>query len=163
MKRVLIAGAGSYVGENVREYLEGYPDRYSIDTLDARGLKPSIEQFKGYDVLFYVAGIVHIRETKKNAHLYYEVNKDLAIKTAKTAKTSGIRQFILMSTIAVYGFTKGVIRKKTKPHPVTHYGRSKLQADRAIWKMNGERFRVVILRPPMIYGKGCKGNYQRNC
>lgn len=162
MKKVLIVGAGSYVGESFRYYCnENYPENYRIDELDARGLKSVVDQFKGYDCVFYVAGIVHTKETKENIHLYYKVNRDLAIKVAKCAKAAGVNQFIVMSTMAVYGMTEGVIGKDTKPNPKTHYGKSKLEADRAIWKLREKGFKVVILRPPMIYGTGCKGNYQK--
>lgn len=161
MKRILIVGAGSYVGESVREYLSRYPDRYEVDVLEARGLKPDKEQMDGFDVVFHVAGIAHIRETRKNARLYYEVNRDLATGVAECAKSAGVRQFILMSTMAVYGMAEGVVKKDTKPKPTSHYGKSKLEADRAIWKLRDEEFRVAVLRPPMIYGSGCKGNYQK--
>lgn len=163
MRKILIVGAGSYVGTEFEKYVRGSEDcsEYEIESINAVGLVPTVEQFKGFDVVFFVAGIAHIKETKENAHLYYEVNRDLAIKVAETAKNVGVRQFIVMSSMAVYGMTEGVIGKKTKPHPTTHYGRSKLEADRAIWKMRGKDFRVAVLRPPMIYGNGCKGNYQR--
>lgn len=161
MKRVLIVGAGSYVGDSVKEYLEMYPEQYKVQILDARSLKPIEEQFAGFDSVFYVAGIAHRKETKENARLYYEVNRDLAIAVAENAKTAGTRQFIVMSTMAVYGLTEGMIKKDTRPKFKSHYGRSKLEADRRIWKMHDSNFRVAVLRPPMIYGKGCKGNYQK--
>lgn len=161
MKRVLIVGAGSYVGGSIKEYLGQYADEYEADILDARGLMPAERHFRGYDVVFYVAGIAHVKETKKNAHLYYEVNRDLAVSVAGAAKTAGVRHFIIMSTMAVYGLTEGVIEKGTKPVPKTHYGRSKLEADRIIWKMHDENFHVTVMRPPMIYGRDCKGNYQK--
>lgn len=161
MKRILIVGAGSYVGENVRKYLESFSREYKIEILDAKGLKPEEEQFDKFDIVYYVAGIAHQHENKKNVHLYYKINRDLTINVAEKAKAGGVGQIIIMSTMAVYGVTEGVIKKKTKPNPSTHYGKSKLEADRAIWKMRNEKFKVVILRPPMIYGKGCKGNYQK--
>ena len=170
MKRILIVGAKSYVGESFSSYLNisklyskehgKYEDVYEVDTLEAHNLKPRVEQFRRYDVVLFVAGIVHRKETRKNAHLYYEVNRDLAIMVAEVAKQAGVHQFILISTMAVYGMMEGVISKNTKPNPTSYYGKSKLQADRAIWKMKEETFRVAILRPPMIYGNGCKGNYQ---
>lgn len=161
MKKILIVGDGSYVGESVKKYLQKYPDEYEIETLHARGFEPEIEQFECYDCVFYVAGIAHRRETRKNAHLYYEVNRNLAVSVAEKAKEAGVKQFIIMSSMAVYGISEGMIKKGTKPKPGTHYGRSKLEADRAIWKMRNQDFKVAVLRPPMIYGKGCKGNYQR--
>lgn len=158
MKKVLIVGENSYIGESFADYVK---DQFAIFTLNAQGLKPIVEQFSGYDVVFYVAGIAHRKETKENAHLFYEVNRDLAIEVAKASKEAGVRQFILMSTMAVYGMVEGAIDRHTKPHPATHYGKSKLQADKVICKQRGDDFKVAILRPPMVYGKGCKGNYQK--
>lgn len=157
MKNVLIVGSRSYIGDNFAEYVK---NEFIIDIIDAVGMKPAAEQFKKYDIVLYVAGIAHRKESRKNVQLYYRVNRDLAIEVARVAKEAGVRQFILMSTMAVYGIEEGSIEKKTKPYPTTHYGKSKLMADRAIWKMRDENFIVAVLRPPMVYGKGCKGNYQ---
>lgn len=162
MYKVLIVGSGSYVGDGFRAYCrKHYPGQFQIKTIDSRGLKPEKKTFSGYDSVFYVAGIAHARETKRNAHLYYEVNRDLAVNVAKAAKEAGVRQLILMSTMAVYGLLEGEIGRDTKPKPMTHYGKSKLEADRKISRMGSDDFHVAVLRPPMIYGAGCKGNYQK--
>lgn len=111
------------------------------------------KSFKGYDVVFHVAGIVHRKETQQNAHEYYEINRDLAVETAKKAMQDGVSQFIFMSTMGVYGMLTGVITKDTVPIPKTHYGKSKLQAEEQIQKLSNDGFKVAILRPPMVYGK----------
>ena len=80
MKNILITGAKSYIGDSVRDYLMQYPDDYTVDVIDALGFEPEPEFFKSYDVVFNVAGIAHIKETKENRHLYYDVNRDLVIK-----------------------------------------------------------------------------------
>lgn len=160
MKRILITGANSYIGDSVRDYLMEYPDEYSVDVLDTMGFEPVPSAFEGYDVLFNVAGIAHIKETKENRSLYYKVNRDLSEKIAKAAKGAGVKQFILLSTMSVYGKTVGHITKRTRPRPVNAYGKSKLQADIAIKKLADDNFKFACLRPPMVYGKGCKGNYQ---
>lgn len=160
IKKILIAGAGSYIGESVKMYLESYPEEYSVDVLDTRGLKPTASVFSSYDVVFCVAGIAHIKETKQNRHLYYEINRDLVISIAKAAKAAGVKQFVLLSSMSVYGLETGFISKKTPPKPVSAYGKSKLQADQAIKKMENERFKFACLRPPMVYGENCTGNYR---
>ncbi len=161
MKKILITGANSYIGESVREYLLSWPDSYSVDVIDTIGLDPSATVFQGYDVVFNVAGIVHIKETSENRQLYYDINRDLIIKIAKAAKAGGVKHFILLSTMSVYGFTTGHITKETAPDPKSAYGKSKLEADLAIESLSDDSFTVACLRPPMVYGKGCKGNYQR--
>lgn len=160
MKKILIIGANSYIGDSVRDYLIQTSHEYSVEIKDTIGWKPEVLDFVGFNAVFHVAGIAHRKETRENAHLYYEINRDFAINVAEKAKDAGVRQFIVMSTMSVYGMVTGHIEKNTKPNPKSHYGKSKLQADRVIWKMRDENFRVAVLRPPMVYGKGCKGNYQ---
>ena len=161
MKNILIAGAGSYIGESFREYMKKYPEEYSFTVISTRNLKPKPELFAGFDCVLCVAGIAHRKETKSNRHLYYEVNRDLVICIAEIAKKAGVGQFILLSTMAVYGLETGYITKKSAANPTTAYGESKLQADEAIRKLEDESFIFTCLRPPMVYGKNCKGNYQK--
>ena len=160
MKRILITGANSYIGEAVREYLQREPDRYTVEVADTLTLDPVPETFRGYDAVFNVAGIAHVRETDKNRHLYYEVNRDLVLRIAKGAKEAGVGQFILLSTMSVYGMTTGHITKQTPVRPANAYGESKAMADEALTQLADEKFLFCCLRPPMVYGKGCKGNYQ---
>ena len=160
-KRILITGANSYVGTSFEKWLSQWPDKYHVDTIDMIDGSWRGKSFEGYDVIFHVAGIVHRKETQANAHEYYEINRDLAVETAKKAKQDGVAQFIFMSTMGVYGMLTGVIKKDTVPNPKTHYAKSKLQAEEQIQKLSDDSFKVVILRPPMIYGKNCTGNYQK--
>ena len=160
MKRVLITGAKSYIGESVRDYLMKTPNSYDVVIKDTIGWEPSSSDFENFDVVFNVAGIAHIKETPENRHLYYEINRDLVIKIAANAKSAGVKQFILLSTMSVYGLTVGRITKSSKVNPINAYGKSKAEADEAIEKMADDNFKVACLRPPMVYGKGCKGNYQ---
>ena len=161
MKNILITGANSYVGTSFANWLSQWPEKYRVDTIDMIDGTWKEKSFKGYDAVFHVAGIAHRKETKENAHLYYEVNRDMAIETAKKAKADGVSQFIFMSSMSVYGIETGVITKDTVPNPKTHYGKSKLEAEKGLSRLSDGSFRVAVLRPPMIYGKGCKGNYQK--
>lgn len=160
MKKILITGANSYVGTSFEKYIkEKFFDKYIIDTVDMFDDSWRSDSFAGYDSVLHVAGIAHQKETKQNAHLYYEVNKDLAIEVAKKAKADGVKQFVFLSTMSVYGMNTGVITKQTPPNPKSHYGVSKWQAEQEIEPLSSENFKVCILRPPMVYGKDCKGNF----
>lgn len=160
MKRILITGAGSYIGTSFEKYLKDFGDEYSVDTVDMVDGSWREKSFSGYDAVFHVAGIAHIKETKDNAHIYYEVNRDLVKDVAEKAKSDNVKQFVFLSSMSVYGLTKGRITEKTKLNPNTNYGKSKFEAENLIAPLNNEDFNVVILRPPMIYGKNCKGNYK---
>lgn len=161
MKHVLITGAKSYIGESFERYLLQWPEDYQVEVKDAIGWEPDPSDFRGVDAVFNVAGIAHIQETDENRHLYFDINRDLVVKIAEAAKMGGVKQFVLLSTMSVYGLTVGHIRKSDRVNPVNAYGRSKAEADEAIRDLEDDTFRFACLRPPMVYGKGCKGNYQR--
>lgn len=168
MIKLLITGKDSYIGVSVENYLkENYPSEYEIDTLDM--LDPAWREvsFSGYDAVFHVAGIAHSDSGKisdERAKLYYAVNTDLTVEVAKKAKADGVGQFIFMSSAIVYGESSPIgkakhITKDTPPAPANCYGDSKLKAEEGILPLDCESFKVVVLRPPVIYGKGSKGNY----
>ncbi|HBM75410.1 MAG TPA: NAD-dependent epimerase, partial [Clostridiaceae bacterium] len=149
---------------SVEKWLGEYPDRYRVDTVDMRAHSWKEKDFSPYDVVFHVAGIAHVSTDPKQEDLYYRVNRDLAVETAEKAKKNGVRQFIFMSSIIVYGDStaeQSIIDQNTAPSPGNFYGDSKLQAEKGLRALQGDSFRVVILRPPMIYGKGSKGNYPK--
>lgn len=162
MKRVLIIGANSYIGQKLHEYITNNCSN-SIVTMLVSASDGSWEKvdFKGYDTVIHLAAIVHKKENKKMKELYDKVNHRLAVKVAKLAKNSGVKQFIFMSTAAVYGKITGYITKDTIPQPTTYYGISKLAAENDIQGLQGENFKVTIIRPPLVYGDGCKGNYAK--
>lgn len=169
MKKVLITGAGSYIGTSFEKWAgEHYPEDLQTDTADMRGSGWRKRDFSSYDAIFHVAGIAHVdveKVTEKGKRKYYEVNTKLAIETAEKAKRDGAGQFVLMSSMIIYGDSapfgkEKVIDEHTLPSPANFYGDSKWQADRGVRTLADETFRVAVLRPPMIYGKGCKGNYQ---
>jgi len=161
MKKILITGANSYIGTSFEKWLAKEPEKDAVDTVDMIGDSWKQKDFSGYDVVFHVAGIAHVKETKKNKELYYKVNRDLSYETARKAKKEGVKQFIFLSTMSVYGVEKGIIDENTPLKPKTNYGKSKLEAEKLIIPLSNDKFKVAILRPPMIYGKGCKGNYPR--
>jgi UDP-glucose 4-epimerase len=164
MKSILITGKNSYIGTSLENWLMREPDKYKVDTVDMKDGSWKEKDFSEYDVVFHVAGIAHVSSDPKMEDLYYKVNRDLTIETAEKAKAEGVKQFIFMSSIIVYGdssSSKRVIDRNTVPTPSNFYGNSKLQAEEGIKDLESDDFRIVVVRPPMIYGKGSKGNYPR--
>lgn len=164
MKKILITGKNSYIGTSFEKWLSKEPNQYQIDTIDMKDGSWKEHDFSPYDVVFHVAGIAHVSADPKLKDLYYQVNTDLAIETAKKSKEEGVKQFIFMSSIIVYGDSnrkQTIITRETKANPSNFYGDSKLQAELGISPLADDKFKVVILRPPMIYGKDSKGNYPR--
>lgn len=161
MKRVLITGKNSYVGNNLEKWLAKFPEDYIVDKISLRNNEWKSVDFSVYDTIVHVAGIAHRKETNKNAYLYYEVNRDLTYQIAYKAKVSKVPHFIFLSTMSVFGLEQGIINKNTPLKPKTHYGVSKFQAEKLLYNLKDNDFKVSIIRPPMIYGKDCPGNYQR--
>jgi|SRR5690554_1163107 len=165
MKYILITGANSYVGTNVERWLMKTPDKYKVDTLDMLDPNWVEHDFSKYDVVFHVAGIAHVSSKKKLAPLYFKVNRDLAINTALKAKGEGVKQFIFMSSMIIYGKDNrvGVFKHvdKEKYSPINAYGQSKLEADLKIQELKDEKFKTVVIRTPVVYGPGAKGNFPR--
>lgn len=164
MKKILVTGTNSYIGNSLSSWLARYPDDYCIDTISLRGGSWKTKTFSDYDVVFHVAGIAHVSSDPNMEEEYYKVNRDLTIETAEKAKRDGVKQFIFMSSIIVYGDSssnKRVIDRNTKPNPSNFYGDSKLQAEKGILPLDDDKFKVAVIRPPMIYGKNSKGNYPK--
>lgn len=175
MIKVLITGAGSYVGESVRKYIlatskkedisSGSALRFQIDTVDTIGDNWKQANYSEYDVVYHVAGIAHVNAAPKMEPLYYKVNRDLTIEVAKHAKAAGVKQFIFMSSQIVFHESRSlkaeVITKETKENPNGFYGDSKLQAEKGLHELESSDFKVCILHPCMIYGPNSKGNFSR--
>lgn len=167
MKKILITGANSYIGVSFENYLKQWSDQYSVDTVDMIDGTWREKDFSSYDTVFHVAGIAHAdtgHVSEERKAFYYKINTDLTVETAKKAKADGVKQFIFMSSAIVYGESASigkskVITNNTNPFPANFYGDSKLQAENGILPLQDEDFNVIVLRPPMIYGKGSKGNY----
>lgn len=166
-KKVLITGAGSYIGESFRAYaIENYP-ALKIDEVDMHDSSWKEKDFSEYDIVYHVAGIAHADVGKVDEATkakYYAVNTDLAVEVCKKAKTEGVKEFVFMSSMIVYGDSapygkKKVVDEHTVPAAANFYGDSKLQADVAVRDLADDNFKVIVLRPPMIYGKESKGNY----
>lgn len=174
MKKVLITGLNSYIGNSFEQYVEKIPD--GDITTEKVSLKEDSwkeKSWSDYDAVLHVAGLAHVdvehadEETKQR---YYCINRDLAGEAAGKAKNDGVKQFIYLSSIIVYGDSAPIGKRKTitkeiQPDPANFYGDSKLQGERAVLAFQQENlpdaFRVLILRLPMVYGKDSRGNFPK--
>ena len=166
MKSVAITGRSSFIGNALRERLEAFPERYRVRMVSLRGEDWRGEGFAGADCVVHAAGIAHIKAKSIPDADYYRVNRDLALEAARRAKADGARQFVLLSSAIVYGEASPAgarrqIGPDTPTAPANAYGRSKLEAEQGLLALADEGFRVAVVRPPMVYGRGCKGNYNQ--
>lgn len=165
MWKVLITGAGSYVGESVRRYILASSTDFVIDCVDTFNNNWQKADFSQYDAVYHVAGIAHVNADPKMEPLYYQVNRDLTIEIAGAAKSAGVKHFIFMSSQIVFHESQSLksemLTAQTPPNPNGFYGDSKLQAEIGLKELACDSFKVCILRPPMIYGPNSKGNFPR--
>lgn len=173
MKRILILGENSYVGCSFASYArQNYSGSLQVDKISLRGDEWKKTDWSGYDTVLNVTGKAHadigsLTEAEKQE--YYTVNCDLACAAAKKAIAEGVGQYIYLSSIIVYGDSSNVahpvhITKEMQPTPSNFYGDSKWQAEQKLeelFKKDGKKeTQLAIVRPPMIYGKGSKGNFR---
>lgn len=162
MKRVVITGKDSYIGNHIQYWLEQFDNQYTVEQLDVQTNEWKKYDFSKVDAVIHVAGIVH-RPDITDWNLYKRVNVDLPVEIARLAKNAGVKQFVFMSTMAVYGNTKhlavNIITGDSSVTPVDPYGESKYMAEKLLNDISDEAFKVIIVRPPNVYGKGCKGGY----
>lgn len=158
MKKILILGNDGYIGSCTEVWLKKY------NNLDVKGIciKNDVWKkidFQGYDSIVDTVGIAHLQPKKELKPLFYSINTDLTITLCEKAREAGVGQFIFLSSMNVFGDNCGIITSIEHPKPSSFYGDSKLKADNRIQAMNSETFKVASVRPPAVYGKGCKGNF----
>ena len=158
MTRILITGTHSFTGGAVARRIS------STSTVSLRNDSWQSDDWGGFGSVFHVAGIAHDSTRHSDPELYRRVNVQLAYDAAVKAKRDGVRQFIFMSSSIVYGKSapigqSKVITRETPVNPEGYYGESKVQAEEMLASLEDDGFRVCILRCPMIFGKGCRGNY----
>lgn len=164
MINVLITGGSGFIAGAVKKRLEQFPDRYRVETVSLRGDAWKARGFAGWDCVVHTAGIAHVKQDYELVAAYFRVNRDLALEAARRAKADGVNHFIYLSSMSVYGdaLPAGVRRRidgRTPPAPTNAYGQSKLEAEAGLRRLADADFAVAALRPPMVYGRGCKGNY----
>lgn len=164
MVNVTITGGSGFIARALAARLAEFPDRYRVRRVSLRGEEWKRAGFAGADCVVHTAGIAHVKGNPAMAPLYDRVNRGLALEAAQRARADGAGQFIFLSSAIVYGDappagTRNIIGADTPVAPSGAYGRSKLDAEEGLRAMAGEDFRVAVVRPPMVYGRGCKGNY----
>lgn len=162
--KLVITGYNSYIGNNLQSYIQNTDDTFEIYQLDVVGDKWRSFDFTGYDVVVHVAAIVH-RKDIESWDIYQKVNVDLPLEIAEKAKSQGVKQFVFLSSMAVYGIGKslsdkeGEVSRRTELSPKSLYGKSKHYAEQKLAAMEDEYFKLAIVRPPNVYGPGCRGGY----
>ncbi len=154
LKNVLVTGSNGYLGSS---FINQYKNKYKFENFSLLTQKLEDINFDSVDIVLHCAALVH-QKIEHSYEKYHEINVEYPLKLAKLAKENGVKQFVFISTIAVYGEDEEKLDENTVCNPITPYGKSKLAAEKELLKLNDDNFVVSIIRPPMIYGKNAPGN-----
>jgi nucleoside-diphosphate-sugar epimerase len=179
MKTVLVTGANGFIGKPLCEQLSHtFKVHASVRTLRAApqcslvfpnaSLEPNSnwhDQLKGVDVVIHLAARTqtHHDPAHNLEQEFHRVNSDGTLNLARQAAASGVRRFIFLSSIKVNGEVSPVGRpfnNDDPPAPQDPYGRSKWHAEQGLREISEQTgMEYVIIRPPLVYGPGIKGNF----
>lgn len=162
-KTLMITGASGFIGSN---FIERYKDKYNIIPVDLLKIKPEEIDFRGVDTVLHLAALVHQMKGAPREK-YFEVNTELTRRVAEEAKKQGVRHFVFYSTVKVYGYDGDlynhnlILNEESECKPINDpYGESKWEAEKILRRLEDDNFKIGIIRPPMVYGKGVKGNME---
>ena len=156
MKKLLITGSNGFVGSY---FINKYKNKYDIKIFSF--LKDDINSLDcggDIDVVFHLSALVH-QMGGASAEEYERINVTQTLELAKKAKENGVKHFVFMSTVKVYGEeTESKYTEDSICQPEDEYGKSKLKAELELKKLEDEIFKVSIIRTPIVYGYGVKAN-----
>lgn len=162
-KTLMITGASGFIGSN---FIERYKDKYNIIPVDLLKIKLEEIDFRGVDTVLHLAALVHQMKGAPREK-YFEVNTELTRRVAEEAKKQGVRHFVFYSTVKVYGYDGDlynhnlILNEESECKPMNDpYGESKWEAEKILRRLENDNFKIGIIRPPMVYGKGVKGNME---
>lgn len=165
MKKILVIGKNGYVSGCFVSYMKQFPNTI-VDTITARNGKWKEKDFSDYCAVFNTIGLTHNDARAGSEEQFYELNETLPYEIAKKAKYEGVKVFIHMSSMIVYGNMAGVgqdmiINTNTIPAPNSIYGKSKLAGELKLQTLEDKKFKVAIIRSPLIYGINAPDNVEK--
>ena len=160
---LMITGASGFIGSN---FMDKYKNEYNIIPVDLLKENPEDLSFDGVDCILHLAALVH-QMKGASREKYFQVNTELTRRIAEKAKVKGVKHFVFYSTVKVYGYDGDlknhnyILNEFSECNPKNDpYSESKWEAEKILKKLESDNFRVAIIRPPMVYGKGVKGNME---
>ena len=155
MAKLLLTGSNGFIGSYFKKH---YSHIHQIATFSFLNESLDTLNLAETDVVVHLSALVH-QMGGANKKEYEDVNITQTLKLAQKAKESGVKHFIFMSTVKVYGEESDTVYKEdTKCNPRDEYGESKLEAETKLQKLDDDSFTVSIVRTPIVYGEGVKAN-----
>ncbi|MEO5592032.1 MAG: NAD-dependent epimerase/dehydratase family protein [Chitinophagaceae bacterium] len=158
MKTIAVTGSTGFVGKRLMAY---NIEKFHLRPINLRDTPVNAINLLDVDVVLHLAGKAHQMEPIDDK-VYFDVNYELTKQLADKALLQGIKQFIYISSTKVYGDDINEILSEHSPClPVDAYGASKLKAEQYLQSLQSDSFKIAIIRPPLVYGPGVKGNMIR--
>ena len=158
MKRtIVVTGASGFIGTG---FIKRYSSHHKVKTVKLREQVIENIDFKDVDTILHLSALVHQMNNVDDS-LYFKINRDTTLELAKHAKNAGVKHFVFMSTVKVYGeYTKENLPfdENSQCNPTDSYGKSKLEAEKGLRSLEDTSFKVSIIRPPLVYGKNVRAN-----
>jgi|NGEPerStandDraft_6_1074524.scaffolds.fasta_scaffold38092_1 UDP-glucose 4-epimerase len=153
---ILITGSSGFIGRNFIKLSSGL----NIREVDLLTTSPEEVDFSGIDSVLHLAAIVHHKDAVP-VDQYFKINRDLAYEMALKSKEHSVNQFVLISTSKVYGDSsplQDAWNEKSVCNPIDPYSQSKYEAEKLVGSLADDKFKVAIIRPPLVYGPRVKAN-----
>ncbi len=180
MMKILLTGASGFVGCALKAELASVSGFHLVTAVRRAGVSPGCftvgnidrgtdfsDALSGVDVVIHAAARVHIMRDEVDDPLaeYRKINVEGTLNLARQAVAAGVRRFVFLSSIKVNGEATAEgnpFQADDAPSPEDAYGISKLEAEQGLMLAAAESgMEVVIIRPPLVYGRGVKGNFSR--
>ncbi|CAA6812621.1 MAG: UDP-glucose 4-epimerase (EC [uncultured Sulfurovum sp.] len=151
---ILVTGSSGYIGKS---FIETFKEKYTFSVFSLQNSSLESLSIKGIDTVLHCAALVH-KKHETDYVKYYKINTEYTVNLAKKAKLNGVKHFIFISTIAVYGDSMDKVDEESECTPRTPYAKSKFEAEQKLNKLSDKEFKVSVIRPPMVYGASAPGN-----
>lgn len=165
MKKILVIGKNGYVSTSFQKYMQKFED-YQVDAITARNDAWREYDFSTYDAVFNTTGLAHNDARMGTREQFMALNAVLPVELAQKAKAEGVKVFINMSSMIIYGEMSELgklelIDDKTVPVPAGIYGESKLAGEKGLMGLADVYFNVAIIRSPLVYGEKAVDNFAK--
>lgn len=155
MNKLLLTGSTGFVGSY---FINKYKKNYNIKTFSFRNDDINSLNCSEVDVVVHLSALVH-QMGGASCEEYEKINVTQTLELANKAKQFGVKHFIFMSTVKVYGEeADGSYTENTICQPEDEYGKSKLKAELELKKLENQNFKISIIRTPIVYGYSVKAN-----